>query len=123
LGYTIANPTYFIKGLDSKNMNRIKQIIISLIVGFWINLIAVFSIQNITLVSLKFFWLESIKIPIGVLFAFTLTLGFIFGAIIPALFNNNKYKKKTYKSNKSNIKNTQFNQDFEEEKDPLFDWD
>ncbi len=104
-------------------MNRIKQIIISLIVGFWINLIAVFSIQNITLVSLKFFWLESIKIPIGVLFAFALTLGFIIGAIIPLLFGGNKYQKKTPKYNQNKRKNKQLNRDFDEEKDPLFDWD
>ncbi|MBL1211000.1 DUF1049 domain-containing protein [Geminocystis sp. GBBB08] len=104
-------------------MTIFKQIIISLIVGFWINLIAVFSIQNITLVSIKFFWLESIKIPLGLLFAFALSLGFIIGAIIPIFFNKNKYQKKTYKSNQTNKNNNQFNRNFEEEKDPLFDWE
>jgi uncharacterized integral membrane protein len=104
-------------------MNRTKQIIISLIVGFWLILIAVFSIQNITLVSLQFFWLESIKMPVGVLLSFILAFGFIIGAILPAFFSSNKSSKKTPKYNQNNRKNKLFNRDFEEEKDPLFDWD
>lgn len=104
-------------------MNRTKQVIISLIVGFWLILIAVFSIQNIALVSLNFFWLESIKMPVGVLLSFILAFGFIIGAIFPAFFSSNKSSKKIPKYNKNNRKNKLFNRDFEEEKDPLFDWE
>jgi lipopolysaccharide assembly protein A len=104
-------------------MNRIKQIIISLIVSFWLMLIAVFSIQNIALVSLKFFWLESIKMPVGVLLSFIIAFGFIIGAILPPFFNSNQSQKKMPKSNQNKRKNQQFNRDYEEEKDPLFDWD
>lgn len=104
-------------------MNRTKQIIISLIIGFWLILIAVFSIQNIALVSLNFFWLESIKMPVGVLLSFILGSGFILGAILPAFFSSNKSSKKKPKYNQNNQNNKLFNRDFEEEKDPLFDWD
>lgn len=104
-------------------MNRTKQIIISLIVSFWLMLIAVFSIQNIALVSLQFFWLESIKIPVGVLLSFMIAFGFIVGGILPAFFSSNQSQKKPNKSNQTKRTNKEFKRDYEEEKDPLFDWD
>lgn len=104
-------------------MNRTKQIIISLIMAFWLILISVFSIQNIALVTLKFFWLESINIPVGVLLSVIVAFGFIIGAILPAFFGNNSSTPKKPKSNQQKPKNRAFNRDFEQEKDPLFDWD
>ncbi|WP_373478813.1 lipopolysaccharide assembly protein LapA domain-containing protein [Geminocystis sp.] len=104
-------------------MNQTKQIIISLIIGFWLIVIALFSIQNIELISLKFFFFESIKIPLGVLLSFILAFGFIIGAIIPLFFSNNKSKKNKPKFNQSKRQNQKFNRELEEEKDPLFDWD
>ncbi|BAQ65382.1 lipopolysaccharide assembly protein LapA domain-containing protein [Geminocystis sp. NIES-3709] len=105
-------------------MDRTKQIIISLIVGFWLILIAVFSIQNIELISLKFFFFESIKISIGVLLTFALAGGFFLGSIIPILFNNNNsYPRNKIQSKVKKSKKNEFKRDWEEEKDPLFDWD
>lgn len=105
-------------------MNRTKQIIISLIVGFWLIAMAIFSIQNIQLVSLKFFIFESIKIPMGILLTVALAGGFFCGSIIPILFKNNKSLPQSKKNNSSKKqKKSEFKRDFEEEKDPIFDWD
>lgn len=104
-------------------MNRSKQIIISLIVGFWLIIIAVFSIQNIELISLKFIFFESIKIPIGVILTFSLALGFFIGAIIPLFSSNKKPPKKIKKHNQKNNKARENKRDWEEENDPIFDWD
>lgn len=106
-------------------MNRTKQIILSLIIGFWLILVAVFSIQNIQLVSLKFFFFESIKLSTGVLLTLCLAMGFILASLIPLFFggkNNQKYPKKQQKSSIKNSQKTNFKRDWEEEKDPLFDW-
>lgn len=107
-------------------MNRTKQIIISLIIGFWLILIAVFSIQNIQLVSLKFFLLESIQVSTGVLLTLCLAGGFILGSLIPLFFasnNYNKYPKNNKQKKVTNTKKSEFKRDWEEEKDPLFDWE
>lgn len=107
-------------------MNRTKQIIISLIIGFWLILIAVFSIQNIQLVSLKFFLFESIKLSTGVLLTLCLAGGFIFGSLIPLFFastNKNKYPKNYQQNRVKNKKKSEFKREWEEEKDPLFDWE
>ncbi|MGI0481164.1 DUF1049 domain-containing protein [Geminocystis sp. CENA526] len=107
-------------------MNSTKTILINLIIGFWLIFIAVFSIQNIQLISLKFFLFESIKISVGFLLTLSLAGGFIFGGLIPVLFSNktsSKSSKKYPKKNIKNSKNNEFQRDWEEEKDPLFDWE
>ena len=104
-------------------MNKSQQLIISLIIGFWLIIIAIFSIQNIQLVSLKLLFFESIKIPVGVLITFFLAGGFFFGSLIPLILNNNKSPKKYNKSKSTKQKKTEFSRDWEEEKDPLFDWE
>jgi uncharacterized membrane protein YciS (DUF1049 family) len=107
-------------------MNRTKQIIISLIIGFWLILISVFSIQNIQLVSLRFFLFESIQLSIGVLLTLCLAMGFILGSLIPLFFlttNNNQYLKKNKQNRVKNSKKSEFKREWEEEKDPLFDWE
>lgn len=97
-------------------MNTVKNIIIGLIFASWIILVATFSIQNIDLVSLKFFFLESIQMPIGVLLSTILGFGFIFGAVIPLFFTSkNKVKKTT--SRKRIVREA------EPEPDPIFDWE
>lgn len=104
-------------------MNSTKTILINLIIGFWLIFIAVFSIQNIQLISLKFFFFESIKISVGFLLALCLAGGFMFGALIPLLFSNNKPSKKYPKTRVKNSQKNEFQRDWEEEKDPLFDWE
>jgi uncharacterized integral membrane protein len=51
----------------------------------WMGIVAVFSIQNIEAISLKFFTFETIRLPVGVLLSFCLALGLILGAIAPLL--------------------------------------
>ena len=68
-------------------MNKITNLLISCIVSFWLALIAVFSIQNITDVSLKFVVFESIKLPVGVLLSFSAGGGMLLGGMLPLLFS------------------------------------
>ncbi|VEP12404.1 conserved hypothetical protein [Hyella patelloides LEGE 07179] len=58
----------------------------SLIVAGWVSAVAVFSIQNIQTVSLKFLVWQSIQFPIGVLLAFCAGVGFIGGSFLPLLW-------------------------------------
>jgi lipopolysaccharide assembly protein A len=71
-------------------MNTITNFLASSIVAGWIMTMAVFAIQNIQPVSLKFLQFESIKVPIGVLLAFSLGVGFFIAALIPAFFRKSK---------------------------------
>jgi uncharacterized integral membrane protein len=67
-------------------MKTIANLLTSLVLAVWIGLIAIFSIQNITLVSLKFLNYETIQIPVGVVLAFSVGIGAIAGAIAPVLW-------------------------------------
>lgn len=58
----------------------------SLIVAGWLSAIAVFAIQNVQTVSLKFLIWQSIQFPIGVILAFCASLGFIGGSLLPVLW-------------------------------------
>jgi lipopolysaccharide assembly protein A len=49
----------------------------SLILALWIVLISVMSIQNVADVTLHFLSFESIKIPVGVVMALSLSVGII----------------------------------------------
>ena len=55
--------------------------------------IAIFSIQNIEAVSLKFLTFSSIDIPVGVLLAFASAVGIILGALLPILFARRKTRR------------------------------
>ena len=66
------------------------NLISSLIMAGLIGAIAIFSIQNIQLVSLQFFSLRSIQLPVGVLLAFCLGIGIILGSLISASFSPRK---------------------------------
>ena len=67
-------------------MKALAGLLSSLILATWIIAIAIFSIQNIQDVSVKFLTLESITVPIGVLLAFFSGIGLILGWLIPLLF-------------------------------------
>jgi putative membrane protein len=71
-------------------MNTITNFLASAIVGGWIMTMAVFAIQNIQPVSLKFLQFESIKVPIGILLAFSLGIGFYIAAVIPTFLRKSK---------------------------------
>jgi len=101
------------------------NLIITTIISFWLIVLPVFAIQNVVGVNLKFFFFESISIPLGILFCFCLVAGLFIGAFIPAFFKKTK-KPKTKKPKKSakKDKSESFVRDWEnEEKDPIFDWE
>ncbi|MFM6190548.1 MAG: DUF1049 domain-containing protein [Planktothrix sp.] len=56
-------------------------IITSFIVAFWISAIAILAVQNATPISLKFLFLESIQLPIGVILAFSVVVGLLGAAL------------------------------------------
>ena len=73
---------------DSKFMKSIANLLTSLILAGWIGAIAILSIQNITLVSLKFLAFETIQLPVGIVLAFSVGVGAIGGAILPVLWQS-----------------------------------
>lgn len=98
------------------------NLLISLIIGFWLIAIAIFSIQNITLVSLKFLAFQSISFPVGILLSFCLAGGFLLGGIVPLFFRKKQSQPKIKNNNKKAKKGNEFKRDWEEE-DPIFDWE
>jgi uncharacterized integral membrane protein len=66
-------------------MKVIINLISSSFLAGWIITMAVFSIQNINPVVLRFFTWESLKLPIGVLLAFCVGLGLVLGSLLPLL--------------------------------------
>jgi lipopolysaccharide assembly protein A len=66
-------------------MKEFVSLLNSLLLAVWVVGIAIFSIQNIQAVSLKFLMFESITVPVGVLLAFFSSIGMILGWFIPLL--------------------------------------
>ncbi len=66
-------------------MKAFVNLLNSLLLAVWVIAIAIFSIQNIQAVSLKFLMFESITVPVGVLLAFFSGIGMILGWFIPLL--------------------------------------
>ena len=64
-------------------MKTITNLFSSLIMVGWIVSFAIFSIQNVQPVSVKFLFFNSINLPIGVLLAFSVSIGILAGAIAP----------------------------------------
>ena len=63
-------------------MKSLTALIIAVILAVWIMAIAILSVQNATPVTLKFLAYESIRLPVGVVLAFSTAAGAILGAII-----------------------------------------
>ena len=78
-------------------MKFIANLFNSLIMAGWIGAIAIFSIQNIQLVSLQFFGYESIQLPVGILLAFCLSMGLILGSFLSLFWQkDNKSRRRSY---------------------------
>jgi uncharacterized integral membrane protein len=58
-------------------MKTIANLLISVVVAVWVMAIALLSVQNATLVRLKFLSLQSIQIPVGLVLAFCVCVGLI----------------------------------------------
>ena len=71
-------------------MKAIAGLLNTTILSFWILAIAIFSIQNIQDVSVKFLTFESITLPIGILLAFCASIGALFGWLFPLLFSRQR---------------------------------
>jgi uncharacterized integral membrane protein len=67
-------------------MKTLSNLFTSSIFALWLGTIAIFSIQNIQSVVLKFFSLTSIQIPVGVLLSFCAGMGAIVGSLLPLLW-------------------------------------
>lgn len=66
-------------------LKTVTNLMIALLIAFWLGAIAIFSIQNVTAVSLNFLFWQSIQLPVGVLLAFCVGLGLILGTLLPLL--------------------------------------
>lgn len=64
-------------------MKIIANFIASFFLAGWIITMAVFSIQNISPVTLRFFQFESIQLPVGVLLSFAVGAGLMMGSLVP----------------------------------------
>ena len=60
--------------------------LISLLITVWIIGVGILSVQNATLVSLKFLSLRSIELPIGMVLAFSAALGLIGAALMQVVW-------------------------------------
>ncbi|CCQ61935.1 lipopolysaccharide assembly protein LapA domain-containing protein [Crocosphaera watsonii] len=75
-------------------LKQLTNVMVAVMMAFWIGAIAIFSIQNITGVSLKFLFWESIELPIGVLLSFCLGGGLIVGSFLPFLLKPSRRIRK-----------------------------
>jgi lipopolysaccharide assembly protein A len=72
----------------------ITNLIISTIAATWIALIALLSVQNASLVSLRFVFWKSIELPWGLILASAVALGLIIGGYLPLLLANTTASKR-----------------------------
>lgn len=95
-------------------MKTIPNLIASLILAISVIGVAIFSVQNATLVSLKFLGYESIQLPVGVVLAFSTGIGAIAGAIVlPIIINLNSQNNRQYDDFEENFVQTGENVDSE----------
>ncbi|MEM8675011.1 MAG: LapA family protein [Cyanobacteria bacterium P01_G01_bin.67] len=74
-------------------MNTFTNLLSSLILAMLTIAIAIFSIQNVEDVSIKFLNFESITLPVGVMLIFCSGIGMILGWFIPLLFTRNSSRR------------------------------
>lgn len=103
---------------------KITNLLISTILALWVSIIAIFSVQNFTSVSLEFsiFGLvkfKSLDLPIGIMLAFCFGIGATSAAIVPIFWQGRAKTKKT-KRNSKKYQNKR--QSYQNTPDPLEDW-
>ncbi len=77
-------------------MKALASLLNTLIIGGWIVAIAVFSIQNVKGVSVRFLMFESITFPVGILLALCGVAGLVLGWLLPLLFSQSKKRSRSY---------------------------
>ncbi|MCU0527404.1 MAG: DUF1049 domain-containing protein [Elainella sp. Prado103] len=60
----------------------------SIVVAIWISTIALIAIQNATPISLQFLGLRTIEIPIGLVLAFSVSLGMMGTALVLSIWQS-----------------------------------
>ncbi len=75
-------------------MSALTNLLISTIAAIWIVVIALLSVQNATIVSLKFLFWQSIDLPWGLVLAGMVGVGFTIGGCLPLLGNNSTPNRK-----------------------------
>ena len=68
-------------------MKTFPLFLLSVILALWVSAIAIVAIQNAVGVSLRFLVFQSIQLPLGLVLAFSVSLGMIAGAIVLSLGN------------------------------------
>jgi uncharacterized integral membrane protein len=76
-------------------MKRLLPLLTCLILGIWVSTIALLSVQNATLVSLKFVGRETIEMPIGVILGISVGIGAIAGSCLELFSNIQKRETET----------------------------
>lgn len=76
-------------------MKSLGIVLTSLIVAFWVVVIAILSVQNATPVSLKFLTFQSVQIPVGLVLAFSVGLGIIGTGLLQPLLGGDGTRKRT----------------------------
>jgi uncharacterized integral membrane protein len=74
-------------------MKSFLHLIMMSLIALWLGAIALFSIQNVAPVSLKFLGFASIQLPIGVMLSFCVGGGLILGAIVPLLLPSPRVRR------------------------------
>ncbi|MBR8832468.1 MAG: LapA family protein [Stigonema ocellatum SAG 48.90 = DSM 106950] len=67
-------------------MKTLANLLISIVVAFWVVAIAILSVQNADSVTLKFLTFQSIQIPVGLVLAFSAGVGIIGMALLQPLW-------------------------------------
>lgn len=75
-------------------IETIANLMVAIVIALWLGMVAIFSIQNITAVSLKFLLWQSIQLPVGILLAFCVGGGLILGTLLPVLVPKPRLKRK-----------------------------
>jgi lipopolysaccharide assembly protein A len=90
-------------------MKTFTHLLTSIIMAVWVGAIAVFSIQNIEAVVLKFLTFQSIQLPVGVMLSFCFGGGLILGAIAPLLLpSSKKANRRRYLSRDEDLEEFEF---------------
>jgi putative membrane protein len=84
-------------------MKTFAHLLMMLIVASWIGAIALFSIQNVTTVSLQFLGFTSISLPIGLLLTFSAGGGMILGAVLPLFLSSGKRNNRRQRSREADL--------------------
>jgi uncharacterized integral membrane protein len=66
-------------------MRPFAVLLTALIVAAWTGAIAILSVQNFALVSLRLFTWESVQIPVGLVLAFAAGVGMVVTAVVQLL--------------------------------------